>query len=163
MSAAYHLQADSANFADWHNADFTNNLQVDHTLSSVFYQGDSARSLQSDHFRMGLPTAISIQADWNFHKGFFANASIVRGFGHGSRQGVVRPDIYSLAVRYESEWLEASIPVSLIYYGNWRPRIGFAVRTGYFFFGGDALGGLLGLHDLQAVDFYAGIHFFITR
>jgi hypothetical protein len=163
MASAYHLQADSANFLDWHKANFTNNIQVDQTLSSVFYQGDSTKSLKADHFRMGLSAAISLQADWNFYKGFFANATIIKGFGHSNGQGVVRPDVYSLTPRYETKWFEASIPISLMYYGNWRPRVGFAVRAGYFFFGGDALGGLLGLRDLQGVDFYAGVHFFVAR
>ena len=163
MTADYHLQAANADFVDWHKANFTSNIQVDQTLSSIFYNGNSTKSLAGTHFRMGLPAAISVQADWNFYNNFFANATIIQGFGHGGRQGVVRPDVYSITPRYETKWFEASIPVSLIYYGNWRPRVGFAVRAGYFFFGGDALGGLLGLHNLEGADFYAGVHFFVAR
>ena len=163
MASSFQLRSDSANFLNWHQSNFTNNLQVDRALSAVFYQGDSSKSLTSDHFRMGLPAAISIQADWNLYKNFFINATIVKGFGHGNRQGVVRPDVYSITPRFESKWFDASIPISLLYYGIWRPRIGLAVRAGYFFFGGDALGGLLGLHNFQGADFYAGAHFFITR
>ncbi len=163
MASAYHLQAANADFSDWHKVNFTNNIQVDRTLSAVFYDGDSAKSLAGTHFRMGLPAAISVQADWNFFDNFFANATIIKGFGHGDRQGVVQPDVYSITPRYETKWFEASIPVSLIYYGNWRARVGLAVRAGYFFFGGDALGGLLGLRNMEGADFYAGVHFFVGR
>jgi hypothetical protein len=69
--------------------------------------------------------------------------------------------VYSITPRYETKWFEASIPVSLIYYGNWRARLGLAVRAGYFIFGGDALGGLLGLRNMEGADFYAGVHFFV--
>jgi hypothetical protein len=53
--------------------------------------------------------------------------------------------------------------MSLIYYGHWQPRIGLAARFGWFFIGGDALGGLLKLNDFEGADFYMGVHFFIQR
>jgi len=162
-TAAYHLQANNANFADWGRSKFSGNAQLDQTLSAVFYQGDSAKSFSSNHFNMALPAAISIQADWNVYKNFFANMTIIKGFGHGNKQGVTRPDVYSVTPRYETKWLEISVPVSILYYNHWQPRIGLAARAGYFFIGGDALGGLLKFNDLEGVDFYAGIHFFITE
>jgi hypothetical protein len=161
-SASYHLQADSADFANWHQLKFANNTQLDQTLSAVFYQGDSTKSLKANHFRMGLPAAISIQADWNVYKNYFVNATIIKGFGH-SGQGVTRPDVYSITPRYETQWLEISVPMSLLYYNHLKPRIGLAVRAGYFFIGGDAPGSLLKLNDLEGVDFYAGVHFFIAQ
>jgi hypothetical protein len=162
-AATYHLQTDSGDFSNWHQAKFTGNNQVDQTLSAVFYHGDSTRSFTSDHFNMALPSAISIQADWNVYQNFYANATIIKGFGHGNKPGVIRPDVYSLTPRYETKWGEVSVPLSLLYYDRWQPRIGLAVRAGYFFIGGDAPGSLLKLNDLNGVDFYAGIHFFIPE
>jgi hypothetical protein len=112
---------------------------------------------------MAMPSAISIQADWNFYKQFFANATIIKGFCHGNKQGVIRPDVYSLTPRYETRRFEASVPVSLIYYHHLQPRIGFAVRYSYFFIGGDGPGSLLKLNDLEGIDFYAGIHYFVPE
>lgn len=162
-AAAYHLQADAADFSDWRQVHLTSNVQVDRTLSAVFYSGDSTKSQTGDHFQMALPTSISLQADWNFYEQLFLNATIVKGIGHGDRQGVTQPDIYSLTPRYESKWWEVSLPASLLYYGQWRPRLGLAVRVGYLFFGGDAPGNLLALSNLQGVDFYAGVHFFVLQ
>jgi hypothetical protein len=162
-SATYHLQADSANFGNWHDSKFSGNAQLDQTLSSIFYNGDSARSFTGDHFKMGMPTAISVQADWNVCENFFANATIIKGFGHGGGQGVTRPDIYSLTPRYETEKWEVSLPLSLLSYGHLRPRLGLAGRYKYFFIGSDAPGSLLKLHDLEGVDFYAGVHIYMIE
>lgn len=162
-AAAYHLQTDGADFSNWHQSKFSGNEQLDQTLSAVFYHGDSTRSLVADRFNMAMPSAISIQADWNICDNFFANTTIIKGFGHGSGQGVTRPDVYSITPRYETKNYEVSLPMSLIYYGTWRPRLGLALRAGYFFIGGDAPGSLLKLKDLEGADVYAGLHFYIAE
>ncbi len=162
-ASSYHLQTDNANISNWHQLKFVNNTQLDQTLSAVFYHGDSSRSLTSNHFKMGLPAAISVQGDWNIYKNYFLNATIIKGLGHSSGQGVTRPDIYSITPRYETKWVEVSVPVSFIYYGHLQSRVGIAVRAGYFFIGGDAMGPLLKLNNLEGVDFYTGIHYFIAE
>lgn len=160
-AAAYHLQTNEADFSNWGQLQLHSNLAVDRTLSAVFYNGDSTRSQVGTGFRMGLPTALSLQADYKLQDHVFLNATIVKGLGHGSGQGGVQPDIYSLTPRYESTWWDVSVPFSLVYYGAWRPRIGLAVRAGYVFFGGDAPASLLALGRLKAVDFYTGVRFFL--
>jgi hypothetical protein len=162
-SASYHLAAASADFSNWHAAKFAGNTQLDQTLSAVFYNGDSARSMTGNSFRMALPTALSLQADWNINGPFFADLTIIKGFGHGDNAGVVRPDVYSVTPRYETKKWEVSIPLSVVYYHHWQPRAGIAVRAGYFFFGGDAPGALLKLNDLRQVDVYAGLHYFVPE
>src|SRR5258708_736557 len=160
-TAAFHLQTTEADFSNWGQLQLHSNLAVDRTLSAVFYNGDSTKSQVGSGFRMALPTALSLQADWKVQDHFFLNASIVKGVGHGNRAGAVQPDIYSVTPRYESEWWDVSVPISLLYYGAWRPRVGLAVRAGYVFFGGDAPASLLALGRLKAVDFYTGVRFFL--
>jgi len=162
-ASTFHLHTDSANFANWYTYDLTTNQQVDRAISAAFYQGDSTRSHTGNSFKMGMPAALSLQADWNCYDNFFVNVTVIKGFGHGSGQGVTRPDVYSVTPRYETKWLEASLPFSVIYYGNWRPRLGFAVRAGYLFFGGDAPAGLFKLRNMYGTDFYIGVHFFSRR
>jgi hypothetical protein len=161
QAAAYHLETAAGTFSDWSNTTLRSNQQVDRTLSAIFYNGDSSRSFAGDHFKMGLPTSLSVQADWNFYKSFYANLTIIKGFGHGNNQGAVRPDLYSLTPRYETKWLEFSLPMSVIYYHRWQPRIGLAVRAGYFFFGGDSPATLFGTNNLERMDFYFGLHYFV--
>jgi hypothetical protein len=160
-SGSYHLEAANAVFSNWHEASFVNNTQLDQTLSAVFYNGDSAKSQTGTAFHMRLPTTLSLQADYNITGRFFANLTILKGFGHGDNVGVVQPDVYSLTPRYETRWFEVSLPLSLMYYGHWQPRAGLAIRAGYFFIGGDAPGSLLKLNDLQQADIYAGVHYFV--
>jgi len=162
-TGSYHLSAASAVFNSWHEASFADNKQLDQTLSAVFYNGDSSRSQTGASFHMAMPSALSIQADWNIDQHFFANLTVVKGFGHGDNVGVVRPDVYGLTPRYETQWFEVSLPMSLMYYNHWQSRMGFAVRVGYFFFGGDALGGLVKINNLQQADVYAGIHYFVPE
>jgi len=162
-SAAFHLQSDTANYGNWKATHIYNNTQFDKILSAVFYDNDSLKSFQADHFNMRMPAAISIQADWNFYKNFFVNATIVKNIRNKNRAGVIRPDVYSITPRFEKKKIELSIPISLLYYGHWQPRIGVAARAGWFFIGGDAPGGLLKLNDFEGADFYAGIHVFITK
>lgn len=159
-SRAYHIETDSSAFNVPDQTNTNGSTSLNQRLRSVASETDSIRTFTADHFDMALPSAISIQADWNVYKNFFLNATIIKGFNHGSRQGIVRPDTYSLTPRWETSLLEVSVPMSLIYYNRWQPRIGFAVRIGYFYFGGDAPGSLFGLNDFERTDFYAGIHFF---
>lgn len=160
-TAAYHLQTDNANFSDWRQVTLKSNVAVDRTLSAVFYQGDSNRSKVSDGFTMRMPTTLSLQADWKVRDNYFLNATIVKGIGPGGGQAAVQPDIYAITPRYEKREWEVSLPLSLLYYGQWRARLGIAARVWYFFFGGDAPFGLLGKSNMQGVDFYAGVHFFL--
>jgi hypothetical protein len=159
-TGSYHLAAASAEFNNWHDAQFAGNTQLDQTLSAVFYNGDSAKSQTGTSFHMALPTTLSVQADYAIGGPWFANLTIVKGLGHGDNVGVVQPDLYSLTPRYETRQFEVSLPLSLISYGHVQPRAGLAVRVWYFFIGGDAPGALFKLNDLKQVNFYFGVHYF---
>ncbi|PWT77672.1 MAG: hypothetical protein C5B59_03445 [Bacteroidetes bacterium] len=158
-SHAYHFETSGAIYKAEPD-DNSSGKGLNPTLRSIASQTDSNRTLITEHFNMALPSAISVQADWQFWKDFFLNATIIKGLGHGNRVGIVRPDQYSITPRYETNWFEASLPFSVIYYGRWQSRIGVAFRIGYIFFGGDAPASLLGLSDFERTDFYAGIHIF---
>ena len=162
-AAAYHLRTDNGTFSHWHQDALMSNALIDKTLSAVFYGGDSSRSLAAGHFTMALPTAISVQGDYRVQPHYYINTTIVKGFGHGDGQGVVQPDLYSVTPRYESRWWDISVPLSLLYYGQWRARAGLAVRAGWVFFGGDAPVGLLAINNMHGVDFYAGVRFFVLK
>ena len=63
----------------------------------------------------------------------------------------------AITPRYETEWLEVSMPVSLYNYKY--PRIGLSVRFLYFTVGTERLGTYLGLADINGMDIYASIKF----
>ncbi len=155
-STAYQLDPNSPFF----HSDSTGTVSNTGSVSSFLRQLDSASGLAQNHFTLALPSALSLQADWNLFGNYYLNATIIKSLPHGSQPGMTRPDVYSLALRYESAWLEACVPFSLIYYGRWQPRLGLAFRIGYFFFGADAPGSLLGLNNFERTDIYAGIRYF---
>ena len=159
-SSAYHLQTDSATYSGIGQSSASENTGLQRSLTDILYQNDSIKHITANSVHMALPSAVSIQADWNIYNHYYLNATIIKGLGHAGKPGVIRPDLYSITPRYESAWFEASLPVSLLYYGHWQPRIGVAFRIGYLFFGGDAPGGLSGIADLERADVYAGIHYF---
>ena len=162
-AAAFHLQTDTGNFSAWRQVHLTSNIAVDKTLSAVFYHGDSTKSKTAGHFTMAMPTALSFQGDFRLAQHLFMNTTIVKGLHHGAKTGVEQPDLYSLTPRFESAWWELSVPLSMLYYGEWRPRIGLAMRVGWFFIGGDAPGSLLGLGNMEGADVYAGVRIFSLK
>jgi outer membrane protein OmpA-like peptidoglycan-associated protein len=155
----FHLEANSANWPGWKGENFTDWNDFNRTLSYIFY-GDSSASFRGNDFKMALPVAISLQGDWNVYKSFYLNGTLIKGIGHASSQGVRRPDVYSVVPRFETNWFEVSVPMSLLVYNSVHPRIGVAVRAGWFYAGSDAIGGLMGINDLEGADFYAGVHAF---
>jgi hypothetical protein len=160
-AAAFHLQTTQADFTQFGQAHLHTNLAVDRALSAVFFHGDSSRSQIDNGFRMALPTALSLQAEAKLREELYVNATLVKGFHHS--QGAVQPDIYSVTPRYERQGWGLSVPLSLLYYGEWRARVGLAVRLWYVYFGGDAPFSLLALGRMKGVDFYAGARFFILK
>jgi hypothetical protein len=155
----YHLETESADWENWKGENFNSNQDFNKSISYIFY-GDSTASFTGSNFKMGLPAALVFNGDWNFYKSFYLNATYIQHFGHSSGQGVRRPNVYGITPRYETKWFEVSVPISLLAYNTLVPRVGVAVRLGYFFIGGDALGGLMALNDFEGADVYAGVHIF---
>lgn len=170
-------------YPDYDTDKFDNQLDFDSSMSAIFYgfgTVDSAgafvnplffdenareasfKNTKTD-FLMELPAAWSVQVDWNIYKRFYLNANVIRGFKHNNKPGVERANIISFAPRYESKWLDISMPVSFVDFHDDATRLGFAVRIGSLYFGTDKLGTLLGVSDLYGMDVYAGIKFSILN
>lgn len=150
----------NAQYYDWYNEDFDSQLDFDTTYSNLFFRNDPNKSRVGNEFSMTLPSAISLQADYNVYKKFYANATIIQGVNHGEHQ-VERANMLSITPRWEGEWFEAAVPVS--YFNNRDLRLGMSFRVGSLFFGSDKVGSLFGLTDLYGMDFYGGIKFSLVR
>jgi outer membrane protein OmpA-like peptidoglycan-associated protein len=166
-------------YPDFNTDEFDNQLDFDSSVSAIFYGfgavnpsgtfvnpqffDDSTRSVSfrntETSFIMNLPSAWSVQVDWNIYKRFYLNANIIQGFKHNNNPGVERAGIISIAPRYESQWVDVSIPVSFVDFHDDATRLGLGIRLGSLFFGTDKLGTLLGISDLYGMDFYAGLKF----
>ncbi len=128
-------------------------------LSELFY-GDRDASYRGDNFKIGLPTAVSLQADLYVKRNIFLNAywiQPVKLYKYSLRRAAV----FAITPRYETPLFEASLPVSI--YDYQYVRIGLSLRFWFFTIGTERLGTYLGLADINGMDFYGSIKFHLTK
>jgi len=139
--------------------EYTNIRDLTDTVSQMFY-GNNTQLVQQGDIKVALPTAISIQADYNYNKNWYINGSIIYPV-QLSKSGIIRPVIFGITPRYQTANFEASLPLTL--YDWTRPRIGISARYRGFFIGTDKLSGFFHYTDFTGIDFYFGIKFSILK
>jgi len=138
---------------------FSNVNNLAQTLSNEFY-GDSTQLIQDDVISIALPTAISIQADYNYYKNWFVNGTLVYPIQF-SRSGLIRPALIALTPRYQTSLFDISLPLTL--YDLTKPRIGLSARFMGFYIGTEKLGGYFHFTDFTGIDFYFGLKFSLKK
>jgi len=132
---------------------------IEHFLRSASYNllGDSAASLTSKtSFSIWLPSAISLQVDYNFGYDIFVNSTFVQGFRLGT-PGLRRATLLSVTPRYEKPLWEVNLPVSLVDFRD--PQIGLAFRIYGLTIGTEKLGTFFNLTDVRGIDLYFALGF----
>ncbi len=115
---------------------------------------DSLASLTGNSFKLALPTAMTLQADYSFTKNVFLNGLFVHRLPTG-KLNPHRSSLFALTPRYEHRWFSASLPVSLL---NWqRVQVGLAARLGFLVIGSDKIGSLFLKSDYYGTDVYVAI------
>ncbi len=116
--------------------------------------GDSTASFHSNEFKLALPAALSLQADYSFSPKFFANATFVHRLPTPN-PAAPRGTLFALTPRFESRWLSASMPLSLY---NWKNvNLGLAARLGFLVIGTDNITSILGKGKYTGTDFYIAL------
>lgn len=124
-------------------------------LSGELY-GDPYASLTSYRIRMVLPAAMSMQFDYHYRAQWYLNASVVQPVMN-SKSYLYRPAQLSVTPRYETAYLEFSMPLSLYDYRY--PRIGLAARFWFLTIGTDKLLGFFNVTDFTGMDIYFSLKF----
>ncbi len=115
---------------------------------------DPAASEKGSAFRMVMPAAVSIQADYSFTPNIYLNALVLQRFYAGGT-GVKRGSLLALTPRFEHRWVSASLPVSVY---NWQDvRLGLAARLGLLVVGSDNLLSWVGQESYTGTDFYIAL------
>ncbi|MGE4540881.1 MAG: DUF5723 family protein [Bacteroidales bacterium] len=142
----------------WENMDELGYTNLNDLMDTLSFQlmGDAGASYAGDKFSIGLPTALSVQIDYHYNKNWYFNAMVIHPLKI-SKYSVRRPAQIALTPRYETDWFDFMLPLSLYEYRI--PRIGAAVRLGFFTIGTERLGTLFGVSDLNGLDIYASIKF----
>ena len=129
------------------------------TLDGDLSSGDDLVQ-KSNHLSFYLPTALSLQFDYNLNDQFYVGATFIQNLRFTGAQ-IRRPTVLSVTPRYERKWFEASLPVSLY---EWRQaRIGLETRLAFFVIGTERLGALMGLTNFTGMDLYFSFRFFIGK
>ena len=98
---------------------------IDALIASQF-ASDAGTMTSGTRYGVALPSAISVQFDYNIGKNFYANATWVQGFKLSKRTTGIRRSIIGITPRYEIKWFEAALPISLYDYRS--PQVGLAFR-----------------------------------
>lgn len=112
-------------------------------------------------YTMLLPTAISVQADFNLISNFYLYGAITYGVPWLNQLGVQRSGYVGIAPRWETKRFEASLPLSLYQYK--RPQMGLCLRLNSVIIGSDDLGALLFKKDIYGADLYFSLKYTIFK
>ncbi len=148
---------------EWRAVDtleYRNINDVMQQVSSVFYGDPEASDTGADKFNLGLGTAVSLQADYNYFSNWHLSSLVVFPLRFSENQ-LRRPGQALVSLRYETNAFEVALPVSL--YDFKTPRIGLSARLYYFTVGTDKLGSFLGYDDFYGMDFYFSVKFHILK
>ncbi len=138
---------------DWSRIDtidFRSAYQISTDLSERYY-GNSTESLRDTTFSIGLPTALSVQADYHYYKNIYFGGLLMLPLKISKYQ-IRRPSLVAFMPRFETQRFEVSTPLSLYDFNEL--RLGLSVRYGAFTIGTDKLGAFLGANDFDGFDFY---------
>jgi len=127
---------------------------------------DYVDSLTNAHFNITkqsainykLPSMLSLQFDYNVFKGFFIGALVYQDIRSVDIKNITlrRPSQVVVLPRFESKWIEASLPVVLG--GNYKVlQVGGFVRLGPVFAGSDNLKAILSGENFYGVNTYFGV------
>ncbi len=124
-------------------------------LSRNIYN-DASAIRKANSFRMGLPAAFSLQADYMVVPMFYINALFVQRLTNGNNIPLERGNLLAVTPRFEHRWGAASLPISLYNYQHL--NIGLSLRFAFLTIGSDDLGSLIGKSNrFTGTDFYVGL------
>ena len=129
-------------------------------MSAVYYNGDSLASLAANEFSVGLPTTLRLQFDYNIKDNFYINATYIQPLKLMKYSVEALPQLM-IEPRYESEYLEFSIPFTLQDYRHL--LLGASARLGFITIGTQNISSYLGFGDVRGVDVFVSMKFNLTK
>jgi hypothetical protein len=148
--------------AYWQNYSGSNSNGAEGVDSALYHEFNnvSGSVVSKNSFVSKLPTAVSVQFDYNIYKRFFIASTYTKGLPH-KHLGVQRADVLSLTPRFEIKRLEVALPVTLYQYQNF--YTGLALRFNSIIIGTDRIGPYISSPDLNGIDFYVAVKYTIFK
>ena len=117
-------------------------------------------SLKSNTIKIGLPTALSVQADFSLQNNIYIGGFWIHPI-RINMSALRRPAQLAVVPRFETKYFELSVPLSLYEYRY--PRVGIAARFYFLTIGTERLGTYLGMADMNGLDIYASVKISINK
>jgi hypothetical protein len=137
-------------------------VQTDTITADNLYEGDeTVLGKDGNAYTAMLPSAISLQLDFRIIDYIYVAGIVNQRLSFRNSFGVERSNLVSIAPRFETEWISASIPLSLSDYTA--PQAGFYLRLGFLSFGTDHILPFVRKGDVRAADFYFNINLFLRN
>lgn len=115
---------------------------------------------RAQRYNVWLPTALSVQYDYNFENKLFLNATALYGLRRNRVLGAELPDFLAVTPRYETKYFEVATPVSVNRF--LRPGVGLGVRLWFIQIGTDNLIPYL-IGDAYRLDGYFNVKIPLTN
>lgn len=148
----------STSWENYSDAEVNSMSDIDALIASQFPPdgtSDAGTVTSSTSYGASIPSAVSVQFDYNLGKNFYANATWVQGFKIGQRTAGIRRSVIGITPRYETKWFEASLPISLYDYRS--PQIGLALRLYSITIGSDNILPFFIPMDVYSGNIYASV------
>ncbi len=152
-------QNESSDWEDFQGTTANDIADLDSLINSNFQLVRDNSDEQK--FRMKLPTALSVQMDYNLGYNFYVYGVATYGLPRKNGLGVQRASYLGIAPRWETKRFEVSVPFSL--YEWQRPQLGMMLRLNSIIIGTDNLGGVLFNQDVYGADIYMSIKYTIFK
>ena len=107
--------------------------------------------------KMGLPTSLVLNADYKVMDQVYVGAVMVQRLPK-TKIGLEKSNLLALAPRYESKWIGASMPITMVNYK--KVHVGLSLRLAYLTIGTDQLGTLGTQKKLSSGDAFISLQFF---
>ncbi len=118
--------------------------------------GDPQKSFVNNQFNIGVPAAISLQADYKIYKYNYVGAIFTQRLPF-TKNTNTRPNSIAIHYRFEHRWGAIMLPISVVNYKL--AQVGLAVRLAYLTIGSDNVGSLFGKRNVYGSDFYFALKF----
>ncbi len=129
-------------------------------MMSETYYGDTETSRVGNSFKMGLPTTLRLQFDYNILNNFYVNATFIQPVRLLKYSVEATPQIL-VEPRYESNYFDFSIPLSFRNYKHF--CIGAAARFGFISIGTQNLASYFGFGKVNGMDLFVSLKFNLIK
>ncbi len=133
-------------------------------INSVDDVSDETQAIQEgDKFTATLPTAASVQFDYNVNDQVYLNATVVQRVPMANTFGVERANLLAVSARYERKYFGVAIPISMQSYNVTTTQVGLAFRFANITIGSDNFLPIIIKHDVKAADIYFSLKYTIFK